>query len=100
MSEEVNSKGVEDFSKKVYNPDDAAELIGRMERIMKSNKSNVLTLACHKGIIFKKYKEDNKFMSANTDFKISKAPLTLRQVSSKLLMITLKCENCLFLFTF
>ena len=40
MSEEVNSKGVEDLSKNVDNPDDAAELIARKERIMKSNKND------------------------------------------------------------
>ena len=36
MSKEVDSKGVEDLSKKVDNPDDAAELIKKIERIMKS----------------------------------------------------------------
>ena len=38
MSEEVDSKGVEDLPKKVDNPDDDAELIERIERIMKSKK--------------------------------------------------------------
>ena len=38
MSEEADSKGVENVSKNVYNPDDAAELIERIERIMKSEK--------------------------------------------------------------
>ena len=36
MSKEVDSKGVEDVSKNVY---DAAELIERIERIMKSKKT-------------------------------------------------------------
>ena len=58
MSEEVDSKGV-DVSKNVDNPDDAAKLIERKERIMKSKKSNILMLACHQVIICKKYK-DNK----------------------------------------
>ena len=39
MSEEVDSKGVEDLSKKVDNPDDAAELIKNIERIMNSKKT-------------------------------------------------------------
>ena len=38
ISEEVDSKGVEDLSRNVENPDDAAELIERIERIMKSKK--------------------------------------------------------------
>ena len=56
MREEVDSKGVEDLSKKVDNSDDAVVLIERIERIMKSPKNNILMLAYHQGIIFKKYK--------------------------------------------
>ena len=59
MSEEVDSKGVEDLSKKVDKLDDAAELIKKIERIMKSKKkTNILMLAYHQGIIFQKYKEN------------------------------------------
>ena len=32
-------------------------------------------LAYHQGIIFKKHKENNKFISAVTEFKISKATI-------------------------
>ena len=39
LSEEVDSKGAEDLSKKVDNPDDAAQLIMKIERIMKSQKN-------------------------------------------------------------
>ena len=59
MSEEVDSNGVEDALNNVDNPDDAAELIGRIERIMQSKKNNILMLAYHQGIIFKKYKENS-----------------------------------------
>ena len=53
MSEkEVDIKGVEDLAKRVDSPDDAVELIKRIERIMKSKKNNILTLAYHQGIIF------------------------------------------------
>ena len=78
MSEEVDSKGVEDLSKKVNNPDDAVELIGRIERIMKSKKNNILTLAYYQGIIFKKYKENTKFMSAVIDFNIRKVTVNFK----------------------
>ena len=73
MIEEVDSKGVEDLIKNVDNPDDAAELIERVERIMNCKKNNILMLAYQQGIIFKKYKGDSKFWSAITKFKISKA---------------------------
>ena len=61
MNEEVDSKGI---AKNVNNPDDAAELIKRVERIMKIKKNNILMLAYQQGIIFKKYKEDSKFWSS------------------------------------
>ena len=52
MTEEADSIGVEDALNNVDNPDDAAELIGRIEYIMKSKKNNILMLAYHQGIIF------------------------------------------------
>ena len=78
MSEEVDSKGIEDLSKNVENPDDAAELIARIERIMKSKKKNILTLAYHQGIILKKYKENSRFTSAVAKFKISKVTINFK----------------------
>ena len=72
MSEEVDSKGVEELSRKFHNPDDATELIKKIDRIMKSKRNNILMLAYHQGIIFRDFKENNKFMSADTEFKISK----------------------------
>ena len=78
MSEKVDSNGVEDVSKNVDNPDDATELIGRIEHIMKSKKNNILRLAYHQGIIFKNYKCNTKFTSAVAKFKISKATISFK----------------------
>ena len=55
VSEEVDSMGAEDLSRNVDSRDDAAELIERMERIMKSKKNNILVLTYHQGIIFKRF---------------------------------------------
>ena len=70
MSEEVDSEGIEDLSRNVDSPDDAAKLIGRIERIMKSKKNNILILAYHQGLLFKKCKENSKFTCAVTNPKI------------------------------
>ena len=78
ISEEVNSKGVEDLSRNVDSPDDAAELIERIERIMKSKKKNILTPAYHQGIIFKICKENSRFTSVVAKFKISKATINFK----------------------
>ena len=60
VSEEVDSEGIEDLSRNVDSPDDAAKLVGRIERIMKSKKNNILILAYHQGLTFKKFKENIK----------------------------------------
>ena len=82
VNEEVDSMGVEDLSRNVdvwmSSLDDAAELIERIEHIMKSNKNNILTLSYHQGSIFKKYKENSKFTSAVAKFKISKATINFK----------------------
>ena len=42
MSEEVDSEDIEDLSRSLKSPDNAAKLVGRIERIMKSKKNNIL----------------------------------------------------------
>ena len=57
MTKEVDSEGIEDLSRNVDCSDDAAKLVGRTERIMKSKKNNILILAYHQGLILKKLKK-------------------------------------------
>ena len=66
MSEQIESKGVEDLSKKADNSDDAGELVKKIAKIIKNNKNNILMLAYHQ-LIFRKFKENNKFVSAVTN---------------------------------
>ena len=78
MSEEVDRKGIENLSRNVDSPDDTAKLVGRTERIMKSKKNNILILAYHQGLTFKKFKENNKFKGAVTNLKIDKATINFK----------------------
>ena len=39
MSEHILSKGIKKLAKKVDNPDDVAELIKKMDKMVKSNKT-------------------------------------------------------------
>ena len=78
VSEEVESKGIEDLSRNVDRPDDAIKLVGRTERIMKSKKNNILILAYHQGLIFKKFKENIKFTSGVSNLKIGKATIDFK----------------------
>ena len=78
MSEEVDSEGIEELSRSVDSPDDAAKLVGRIEHTMKSKKNNILILACHHRLIFKKFKENDKFTGAVTNLKIGKATINFK----------------------
>ena len=78
ISEEVDSEGIEDLSRNVDSPDDAVKLVGRIERIMKSTKNNILILSHHQGLIFKIFKENDKFKGAFTNLKIGKATINFK----------------------
>ena len=67
MSEEVDSEGIEDLSRNVDSPDDAAKLVRRRERIMKSKKNNILILAYHPKDLF--LKNLKKILSLRCSFQ-------------------------------
>ena len=78
MIEEVDREGIEDLVGSVESPDDAAKLISKIELVMKSKKSNILVLAYHQGIIFKKFKKNSKSTIAAANLKISKATINFK----------------------
>ena len=78
MSEEVDREGIEDLLRNVDRPDDAAKLIRRIERITKSKKNNILILAYHQELIFKKFKENSRFTGAVNTLKIGKATINFK----------------------
>ena len=78
MSEEVDGEGIEDLPGNVDTSDDAARLVGRIEPIMKSKKNNILILAYHQGVIFKKCKENSNFTGAVANLKIAKVTINFK----------------------
>ena len=78
VSEEVDSKVIEDLSRNVDSPDDAVKLVGRIEHIMKGKKNKILILAYHQEHIFKKLKENIKFTGAITNLKITKTTIRFK----------------------
>ena len=75
MSEQTESKGTEELSKNVDKSDEAIELIKKIEKVIKKRTNNILMLAYHQGIIFRRFKEDNKFTNAVSKFNISKTTI-------------------------
>ena len=78
MSEKIEGKVVEELAKNVDNPDEAAELIKKIEKNIKSKKNNILMLAYQQGEIFRRIETNNKFTSAVSEFKISKTTINFK----------------------
>ena len=53
MIGEVDCKEIENLSSSLKSPNDATELISKIERVIKSRKNSILILAYHQGVIFK-----------------------------------------------
>ena len=78
MIGEVDCKDIGNLSSSVKSPNAAAELISKLERIIKSRKNSILVLACHQGAIFKRFKENSMFASAVTNLKRSKSTINFK----------------------
>ena len=66
------------MAKNVGNPNDVAQFVKKMDKMIKSNKSSILKISYQQGKIFKEFKTDNKFTSAVSAFKISKTTINFK----------------------
>ena len=72
---EIETKGLEQAIKNTSDPNDATELVKKIERLIKCSKNNILTLAYQQGKVFQKFKKDKKFINAATEFEKSKTTI-------------------------
>ena len=56
MIREVDCKDIENLSSSVKSPNDAVELISKIESVINNRKSSILILAYHQDVIFKMFK--------------------------------------------
>ena len=77
-NEEIETKGLEQLIKTTDNPNDAIELVKKIDKRTKHSKLNILMLAYHQGKVFQKFKVNNKFLSALTEFGISKTTINFK----------------------
>ena len=99
MSKQIESKGIEELAKNVINPDAAAELIKKMENMIKSKKNNILMIAYQQGEIFRRFKNNNKFVGAVSAFKLSKTAINFKIDIVKFIDIYSKMQtSCIYLF--
>ena len=69
---------MEQLIRTTSNPNDAIELVNKLDKLTKCNKNNILVLAYQQGKVFQKFKSSNKFVSAVTEFGISKTNINFK----------------------
>ena len=76
--EEIETKGLEQLIRTTDNPNDAIELVKKLDKLTKCSKNSILVLAYIATKVFQKFKSNNKFVSAVTEFGISKITINFK----------------------
>ena len=76
--EEIETKGLEQLIRTTDNPNDAIEFVKKLDKLTKCSKNNILVWAYQQGKVFQKFKSNNKFVSAVTEFGISKTTINFK----------------------
>ena len=76
--EEIETKGLEQLIRTTDNPNDAIELVKKLDKLTKCSKNNILVWAYQQGKMFQKFKSNNKFVSAVTEFGFSKTTINFK----------------------
>ena len=58
-NEKFETNDIEKLSYDVKDPDEAAKLVNRMDKMISNKKNNILTMALKQGKIFKRFKANN-----------------------------------------
>ena len=99
MREQTERQGIEELAKKVDNLDDAAELIKKMDKMIKSKKNNILMIAYQQDEIVKKFKTNDKFINVVSAFKASKTTINFKIDIVKFIDMYPKMPtSCIFLY--
>ena len=77
-NEEIETKGLEQLIKTTDNPNDVIELVKKLDKLTKHTKTNILVLAYQQEKVFQKFRVNNKFLSAVTEFGISKTNINFK----------------------
>ena len=75
---EIETKGLKQIIRTTDNPNDAIDLVKKINKLTKRSKNNILTLAYQQGKVSQKFKSNNKFVSAVTEFGISKTTINFK----------------------
>ena len=72
-TEELNEK-----AEKIEKPEDAAAIIKQYEDIILAKKKNITSIAYQQGKVFKRFKEEEKFIKLVSEFKLHKSTIIFK----------------------
>ena len=75
---EIETKGLEQAIKNTSDPNDAIELVKKIDKLIKCSKNNILTRAYQQGKVFQKFKKNNKSVNAVTELGISNTTINFK----------------------
>ena len=78
MTDEIANQDIENTAKRAKSSEEAMEVVKEIEKIIRSNKCNILWLAYQQGRIFKIFKLNDNFINVVNIFRISKSTLVFK----------------------
>ena len=75
---ENETKDLEQAIKNTSDPNNAIELVKKIERLIKCSNNSILTLAYQQRKVFQKFKKDNKFINVVIEFEKSKTTINFK----------------------
>ena len=63
INDVVESEGLNREPEEVQDPEEAAKVIQKYENIIKRKKKGIISIAYHQGKVFKKFKDNEKFIT-------------------------------------
>ena len=84
-SDTVETKELNEQTKKINKLEDAAELIKRHEEILKTKREGIASIAYYQGKIFSRFREKEKFVKLVSDFGVHKRTIIFKINVFKLL---------------
>ena len=76
--EEIETKGLQESIKNMNKPNNAIELVKKVDNLTKCNRNNISVWAYQQVNVFQKFKMSKKFISAVTEFGISKTTINFK----------------------
>ena len=61
VNEKTQNSGIEEKTRMIGKLENAVNVIQEFEKIIRSNKKIIVRILCHQGIIFRKFKQREKF---------------------------------------